>query len=64
MGFEIKYHILNKYIEEPGITEVTIPDDVMIIESAAFSHFKSLTSINISDSVRRIRGDAFSGCEI
>ena len=37
MGFEIENGVLIKYTEEPGVTEVVIPDGVTIIGGYSFS---------------------------
>lgn len=59
MGFKIKNGILEKYTEEEGITEVTIPDGVTSIGNNAFKFCESLTSITIPDIVTSIGGSAF-----
>ena len=45
-----------------GLTSVTIPNSVKVIEERAFHDCKSLTSIDIPNSVESIYGDAFRGC--
>ena len=63
MRFKIENGILKKYTEDDGITEVTIPDGVIIIDCYAFSWCTSLTRINIPDIVTNIRFDVFLGCK-
>lgn len=47
MGFEIENGVLIKYMEENGVTEVTIPYGVTSIGYDAFYGCKSLTGITI-----------------
>lgn len=60
--FEIENGILIKYIEEKGITNVTIPYGVTSIGMGAFWDCYSLTSITIPDSVTSIGKRAFRNC--
>ena len=62
MGFEIENQILKKYTEEPGVTEVVIPDNVLAISNNAFLDCRSLCSIKIPNGVMGIGQGAFSGC--
>ena len=62
MGFEIENGVLKKYTQEPGVTEVVIPNKVKRIESRAFELCKRLTSVIIPDSVTSIEKSAFLGC--
>ena len=64
MGFQITNDgILEKYIEEEGVTEVVIPDCVKEIGEQAFCNCSNLTSITIPDSVADIGEGAFDGCD-
>ena len=60
--FEIENGVLMDYIEEEGVTEVTIPDGVTGIGDRAFSDCTGLKSITIPDSVTSIGKYAFSDC--
>ena len=64
MGFQITNDgILEKYIEEEGVTEVVIPDCVKEIGEQAFCNCSNLTRITIPDSVADIGEGAFDGCD-
>lgn len=45
-----------------GITEVAIPDGMTIVDSDTFSNCKSLKSVSISRTVKKIGREAFSNC--
>lgn len=62
MAFEMENGVLKKYTEEPGVTEVLIPEGVTDIEAHAFQWCNHLTQITISDSVKSIGDAAFRGC--
>lgn len=62
MGFEIWNHILKKYIEEPDVVEVVIPDGVEKIDNYAFEKCGSIVSITIPQSVTEIGSMAFHKC--
>lgn len=51
MSFKIESNVFRKYIEEPGVTEVVIPDSVTSVGGSAFYGCSILTSIIIPDSV-------------
>ena len=62
MGFKINNGVLEEYTEEPGITEVIIPEGVTSIGESAFEGCDSLTIITIPESVTSIGESAFSDC--
>ena len=51
MGFVIKDGVLEKYIEEEGVTRAVIPEGVKEIRHHAFDHCNNLTSIHIPKSI-------------
>ena len=60
--FEIKNGKLIKYIEEKGLTDIVIPNNVINIGARAFGGCTHLTSITIPNSVISIGEFAFWGC--
>ena len=62
MGFTINNGVLEEYTEEPGITEVIIPEGVTSIGESAFEGCDSLTSITIPEGVTSIGERAFYRC--
>ena len=62
MMFKIENHILVGYIEEVGITDVTIPNGVTAIGKRTFANCSNLESIIIPDSVTSIGDGAFANC--
>ncbi len=63
MSFEIENGVLIKYYEEPGVTDVVIPDGVTSIGDRVFYMRWSLTSIIIPEGVKEIGNEAFYCCE-
>ena len=63
MGFQIENGVLKKCTEEPGVTDVVIPEGVTSIGNIAFWKCKRLTSVTVSESVTHIGDHAFSDCE-
>ncbi len=59
MGFEIENGVLTKYTEEPGVTEVVIPEGVTSIGAEAFEACGNLTNVTIPDGVASIGDSAF-----
>ena len=45
-----------------GLTHITIPGSVTVIEDSAFVHCRELRSVVIEDGVMKIGRDAFKGC--
>jgi hypothetical protein len=62
MAFDIQNNVLVKYIEEPGVTEVTVPDGVTEIGERAFQDCKSLTAVTLPDSITILDDAAFESC--
>ncbi len=62
MGFEIRNHVLISYTDEPGVTEVTIPDDVTEIGYGAFDGHTLLEKINLPPNLKIIQAGAFEEC--
>ena len=62
MGFVIENGVLIKYTEEPGVTEVVIPDGVTIIGGYSFSECEMIKSVVIGNGVTYIDEGAFSNC--
>ena len=63
MGFQIRNNRLMRYIQEPGVTEISIPEGVTEIHTKAFKKCDSLTRIDIPSSVTKIGTSAFFRCE-
>ncbi len=61
MGFQIENGILIRYTDEPGVTEVNVPDSVTQIGDRAFAECR-LRRIVIPDSVSQIDREAFWKC--
>lgn len=62
MAFEIKNNKLIKYINEPEVRKVIIPDGIEIIAKYAFFGCNNVESIHIPASVRLIYGKVFENC--
>lgn len=62
MGFMIKDGVLEKYIEEDGITEVVIPEGVTKIGDRAFRFCNTILRITIPEGVTEIGRMVFGGC--
>ena len=63
MGFQIENGVLIRYKEEPGITDIVIPEGVTSIGGYALDSCSSLTSIVIPEGMTSIGRDAFHGCK-
>lgn len=62
MGFQLKEDIFVEYEDEPGVTNVVIPNNVVYITSSAFDESR-ITSVVIPDSVESIDANSFNLCE-
>ena len=62
MAFVIENGILTDYIEEDGVSEITIPDGVTEIADAVFGGCSTLRHIHVPDGVQVIGEYAFGGC--
>ena len=63
MGFDIKDGVLVRYTDEPGVTEVTVPEDVREIDSQAFMNCSTLRQVHLPAELLRIGNLAFFQCE-
>lgn len=63
MSFEIKNGVLRNYREEPGVTEVVIPDGVTRIGEHALYSRRNITAITIPENVTHIGAEAFRDCD-
>ena len=63
MPFEIENGVLTQYTEEPGVTEVTVPDGVKAIGEWAFHKCNTLTAVHLPEGVRELRKWAFAEME-
>lgn len=62
MGFQITNYMLEKYYEDPGVTEVIIPSGVKTIQNAAFQACKNIKKVIIPEGVISIGDLAFENC--
>ena len=56
MSFIIENGVLKKYIAEPSITRVEIPEGVTEIDNFAFSDWKEIKEIILPDSITELKG--------
>lgn len=63
MSFIIENAVLKKYIAEPSITRVGIPEGVTEIDNFAFSDGKEITELILPDSVTALKGIVLCGCD-
>lgn len=62
MGFEINNGRLEKYIEEPGVTSIVVPNGVEVIGESAFANCRQLESIILNEGIKSIESNAFKYC--
>ena len=62
MGFEIERGVLKRYIDEPGVTDVIIPENVKKISRYAFYGCTEIINVTIPESVLGVDDSAFYGC--
>ena len=62
MPFRIENNVLVKYKEEPGVTEVVVPEGVKRFSEGAFSGCGNITTVRIPRSVSVIDQGAFKKC--
>lgn len=62
MSLNIRDGVLLYYQEEPGETEITLPDEVTVISGFGFHHCKNIVRVNAKN-VRLIDWQAFEGCQ-
>ena len=56
------YYAKNLYLNGEKVTELTIPNDITVIQQIAFCNCTSLTSVTIPNSVKTLGRRAFYGC--
>ena len=61
-GFFIWNNYLLRYVDVPGVTEVTVPSNVRRISTKAFKG-SAITALHIPTNVRYIESNIFEGCE-
>ena len=64
MAFQIENGKLWRYSEEPGVTEVIVPEGVTEIGETAFQNCNTITSVVLPDSVKSISENAFVSCRV
>lgn len=62
IGFVIDNGYLESYLEEPGVTKVTIPSGVTTIGKHSFANCTNIKSAIVSEGVQVIEQSVFSGC--
>lgn len=62
MSFIIDRRVLKEYIPEEGVTDIVIPDGVIMIDDDVFRNHNEITSVVIPDSVNCVRSGAFYNC--
>lgn len=62
-SFVIDNHVLIKYIKVPGVTEISVPEEVTEIGEHAFWMCEELKSIKFHGGIHKIGRCAFYGCK-
>lgn len=62
MAYIINNGVLEKYLPEPGETELILPDNIQTIRQGAFVGCDNLYSVHIPEGVIRILNGAFKEC--
>ena len=62
MGFEIENGVLVKYTDEPGVTDVVIPEGVTEIGRRAFMGCTNMKQVTFPASLKTVGWQAFSRC--
>ena len=63
MGFIIKKTVLERYIEEPGVDKVVVPEGITIINHSAFQFCGNIKEVVIPEGVTQIGYDCFASCK-
>ncbi len=63
MALEIQNHIIMNYLEEPGVTEIRIPEGIREIGDNAFQRCSTLEKVILPATLYRIGQFAFTKCE-
>ncbi|MCM1505771.1 MAG: leucine-rich repeat domain-containing protein [Ruminococcus flavefaciens] len=62
MAFEVENNKLIRYVSEPEVRKVVIPDGIEVIKKYSFAGCNNIESVHIPKSVRLIYCSAFLNC--
>ena len=62
MSFTMENGVLKKYIEEEGVTSVSVPASVTVIGKKAFAGCQ-LTAVELPEGLTKIEDSAFENCK-